>query len=30
MKRFPLLIGILFILTGFTPPAYPWGSAVHA
>lgn len=30
MKRFPLLIGILFMLTGFTPPAYPWGSAVHA
>jgi hypothetical protein len=30
MKRYPLLFGILFILTGFISPAYPWGAAIHA
>lgn len=30
MKRFTLIIGILFILIGFSQPVYSWGSGVHA
>lgn len=30
MKRFILIIGMLFTLLGFSSPAYSWGSAIHA